>query len=137
MSFNRLKYDTCTYKQELKRDVTTLDYLLSTFPFENCNKCRHEFGLVGGTNVSHTSGNMVDVESELRGQTRVQSRCPCNKYQGPDDRGMIVNHQTAPLPIDATAHLPSCQMISYRAIPLPPKMNVDRCARPTYDAVRK
>ena len=30
--------------------------------FENCNKCRIEFGVVGGTNVSHVNGNLVDLE---------------------------------------------------------------------------
>lgn len=129
MSFNSLKYDTCTYNQEQINNVSTLGYLLSTDPFDNCQKCRHEFGLVGGTSVSHVKGNIVDLESELRGQTRMNSKCPTRQYQGPSADGMITNERTAPLSTKAT-HLSSCQMIPYKPIALPPAVKVNRCSRP-------
>ena len=31
MSFNRTTYDTCSYKQDLQDNVSTLSYLLSPF----------------------------------------------------------------------------------------------------------
>ena len=49
--------------------------------FENPNKCRNELGLVGGTEVSNISGNLVDLESDLLGITRVQSKCIARQYQ--------------------------------------------------------
>lgn len=49
--------------------------------FENPNKCRNELGLVGGTEVSNISGNLVDLESDLLGITRVQSKCVARQYQ--------------------------------------------------------
>ena len=49
--------------------------------YENCNKCRNEFGLLGGANVSHIKGNLVDLENDLRGQTRPNTRCPDKKYK--------------------------------------------------------
>ena len=58
--------------------------------FENPNKCRNTLGLIGGTEVSNISGNLVDLESDLLGITRVQSKCIARQYQpacalgGPD-----------------------------------------------------
>ena len=75
MSFNRTTYDNCSYKQELQNNVSTLSYLLSPYRYEHENKCRHQLGFVGGTVVSHIQGNLVDLDSELRGQTRIISKC--------------------------------------------------------------
>lgn len=125
MSFNRTRYDTCSYKQNLQQNVSTLGYILSPMNFEHKDKCRHQLGLIGGTAVSHIKGNMVDLDSELRGQTRYISKCGNNLYV-PTDDGIIKNDKTAP--IDTTAlHLPYCQSIMYRSIPLPPKMNYNHC----------
>lgn len=122
MSFNRTKYDTCSYKQNLQENVSTLSYILSPMYFEHKDKCRHQLGLIAGTSVSHIKGNMVDLDSELRGQTRYISKCGGNMYV-PTDDGIIKNDKTPP--IETTAlHLPSCQTIMYRAIPLPPKMDI-------------
>ena len=66
MSSNRLIYDTCAYKHELTQSVGPLEYVLNPMKYENCNKCRMELGLVGGTAVSHVKGNLVDlIEDEL------------------------------------------------------------------------
>lgn len=125
MSFNRTKYDTCSYKQNLQNNVSTLGYVLSPLNFENQSKCRHQLGFVGGTSVSHIKGNLVDLDSELRGQTRLVSKCGDNMYV-PTNDGIIKNDKTPP--IDTTMlHLPVCQSIMYRSIPLPPKMNYDKC----------
>ncbi len=125
MSFNRTRYDNCSYKQNLQGNVSTLSYILSPMYFENKNKCRHQLGLFGGTTVSHIKGNLVDLDSELRGQTRYISRCGGNMYV-PTDDGIIKNDKTQP--IDTTMlHLPACQTIMYRSVPLPPKMNFNYC----------
>lgn len=127
MSFNRLMYDTCNYKQNLQESVSTLGYVLDNARYEHKQKCRHNLGLVGGSAVSHVAGNLVDLESELRGQTRYQSKCPCNQYMPASD-GMIRNDKTAP--IDTTMkHLPSCQMIGYRSIPLPTTRDLRACPK--------
>ena len=77
MSSNRLIYDTCAYKKTLDESVGPLSYLLNPIKYENCNKCRMELGIVGGSNVSHIRGNLVDLENDLRGQTRGASLLPC------------------------------------------------------------
>jgi len=45
------------------------------------NGGRNALGLVGGNEVTQASGNLVDVESDLRGTTRDLSNYPGRKYQ--------------------------------------------------------
>ena len=140
MSSNRLMYDTCAYKKELDQSTGSLSYLLNPMKYENCNKCRMELGLVGGSAVSQIRGNLVDLENDLRGSTRTNSRCPSKKYIpncsdtiGDACQPKQINLQEGrgcgtQKPIDTTLlHLPPCQMIRYRPIPLPPSMKLEGC----------
>lgn len=141
MSFNNLIYDNCAYKQALHQSVGTLAYQLDPNRYENCNKCRIEFGLVGGTAVSHVQGNMVDLESELRGQTYLASKCPSLKYQNPCPKGDINTCKPGNIKIRQTpstrgreintnmVHLPSCQMHRFRPVPLPPAIPYYTCPK--------
>ena len=133
MSSNRLMYDTCAYKKELDQSVGPLSYILNPIKYENCNKCRMELGVIGGTAVSQIKGNLVDLENDLRGITTSASLCPEKKYipncpnsigddcqpkqiNLPFNRGCNIQK-----PIDTTLlHLPPCQMIRYKPVPLPP-----------------
>ena len=74
MSSNRLMYDSCAYEKSLQQSTSPLNYALYTGKYENTAKCRIEFGLVGGNGVSQYSGNLVDLESDLRGVNRHLSR---------------------------------------------------------------
>ena len=148
MSFNRLSYDTCAYKHSLAESVGTLGWVLDSSRFENCNKCRVEFGVVGGTNVSHVNGNLVDLETDLRGITRKASLCPSKKYQSPCPTGDLTNCQPQQIQIQGNGcsqprsldtsmvHLPSCQMIRYKPVPLPPPMKLDNCPGPQVQPYR-
>ena len=49
MSSKRLMYDTCEYQTRLNESVGTLQYMLNPMRYENCNKCRMDLGVVGGT----------------------------------------------------------------------------------------
>jgi hypothetical protein len=125
MSFNRTKYDTCSYKQDLQTSVDTLGHILSPYRYEHKDKCMHELGFVGGTAVSHIQGNLVDLDSELRGQTRVLTKCVTNLYK-PTEDGIVTNDKTTP--INTTlSHLPTCQSIMYRSVPLPPPIKINNC----------
>jgi hypothetical protein len=65
------------------RDQQSADaysYVLIPQKWENPNKCRNALGLVGGSEVSHASGNLIDVESELMGITRANSKCNSKQY---------------------------------------------------------
>lgn len=135
MSFNRLRYDNCAYKHELNESVGTLAYVLDPSRFENCNKCRMELGIVGGTNVSHIKGNLVDLETDLRGTSRMNSKCPTKKYQNQcSQKNDMTSCQPSKIVLQGNAgnktrtldtnmvHLPSCQMIRYKPVPLEPEM---------------
>lgn len=130
MSYNRLSYDQCAYQTQINESVGPLEYHLNPMKFENCNKCRHEFGLLGGTNVSHIKGNIVDLENDLRGQTRPTSKCPSKKYAPSTDNTLKLsgNHCNSARTVDLTPlHLAPCQMIRYPAMPLPPQPNLQNC----------
>mgnify|MGYP006151638935 FL=1 len=138
MSSNKLMYDTCEYKTRLNESTDTLEYLLDPIRYENCNKCRTELGLVGGSGVSQIKGNLVDLEGDLFGITRKASLCPTKKYNSACATGDMNNCNNKKIvytdqfgkqqTIDTSkVHLPSCNMIRYKPIPLPPQPNYFSC----------
>lgn len=136
MSSNRLIYDTCAYSTKLDESVGPLAYVLNPLKYENCKKCRHELGLVGGSAVSHIKGNLVDLENDLRGSTRLNSQCPSNKYYPSNNQSINIKSKCPcgcgkNVEVDTRLeHLPSCQMIHYKDIPEEPKLNLDSCPPP-------
>jgi hypothetical protein len=118
MSSNRLSYDACAYEKTLQQSTGPLDYMLYTGKFENCAKCRIEFGVVGGNDVSLFSGNLVDLESDLRGQNRKASLCPSTFYSPTDAPKMT--------------HQPSCQMQYYPKSPTIAPSKVTGCNYPEH-----
>lgn len=114
MSSNRLSYDACAYQKSLQQSTSPLEYMLYNGKYENCAKCRIEFGTVGGNGVSLFSGNLVDLESELRGQTRNASLCPSNMYT-PSNKPVNLAHQ------------PSCQMQYYPKVPTQKPIQASSC----------
>jgi hypothetical protein len=130
MSSNRLIYDTCAYKKSLDESVSPLNYTLYPGKYENCSKCRVEFGIVGGNNVSLFSGNLVDLESDLRGQTRVASLCPSKHYQ-PNCNKLSGNASGIPCgdleSQPKSNNLPGCQMFRYKPTVPTPKQKIYKC----------
>ena len=139
MSFTKLSYDTCAYKNELAQSVGTLGWVIDPSRFENYSKSRIEFGIVGGNDVSLIKGNMIDLESDLYGITRLQSKCPQLKYLSPCPTGNMNSCQPQQIiikgnpsnmgrVIDTTPmHLRSSQMFRYTPIPLPQGIQMPRC----------
>ena len=134
-SLNRTTYDTCAYVASLTQSVSPLQYMLDPVKYEHCTKCRPELGILGGTAVSHINGNLVDLENDLRGQTRPLTHCPEYKYAPP---GGQVNPREVPTgkeyikpvqhpTIDTTMqHLKPCQFSMYPRVP-----NIPFSAPPT------
>ncbi len=139
MSSNRLMYDTCEYQTRLNESVGPLQYMLNPMRYENCNKCRMDLGVVGGTAVSHIKGNLVDLETDLMGITRKASLCPTKKFVSNCATGNMANCKPGNITIqgdtcgkqrviDTTPlHLQSCNMIRYKPTPLPPKLDLTNC----------
>jgi hypothetical protein len=124
MSFNRSYYDTCSHQIQQSNNVSILGHILNKDIHEHTKKCRHQLGWLGGNNVSHITGNLVDLESDLVGITRNISKC-CNNAYVPSKDGKIYNDKTTP--IDTTPrHQPHCQAIAYQKIPLPQALRPDQ-----------
>lgn len=127
MAFTNLLYDPCATKKRTEESTSVLSYLMDANKYYNPNPCRIEMGTVGGNNVSLYEGNMVDLESDLRGQTRVASQCPSNYYlpgtvvQGRDVKKCTPDCGADGLPCGNAecrrkklVHLPSCKMVDYK-----------------------
>ena len=75
MSSNHLIYDKCAYAQKMNSVDNIYSYAMYNGKYDNSAKCRLEFGMPCSTQVSLYSGNLVDLESDLRGQTIKASDC--------------------------------------------------------------
>lgn len=133
MSFSRVKYDTCSYSQDLNLNVSYLSYNLETFKYYHCTPCRSELGLVGGNNVSKISGNLVDLESNLFGIDREQSRCAAMKFlPGEQLHGKKKYKTVCYKDIDEKPkHLKHCQFFSYKPTQETPPLNLAKCPKPS------
>ena len=133
MSFTRLQYDTCEYKQELSDNVTVLGYTLDPIKYNHCTPCRSELGLVGGNNVSHAVGDLVELENDLFGINRGNSRCASTRFIPRGDnfvQGNDLYKQTKFPLVDTTPqHLQSCQFFPLPSTPAPPAMQPFTCSR--------
>ena len=119
-------YDPCATKTATEQSTGILSHIMDPNKWYNCNPCRADFGIVGGNQVSLYTGNLVDLESDLRGQTRMASQCPSSQYlpgtvvQGKDTYACGPNSGAGGLPCgngairrEKLAHLPTCQLIRY------------------------
>jgi len=118
MSFNRLIYDPCAYAKNLDQQSSILTYNLDPNKHYNCNPCRMGFGILGGNVVSLDNTNLVDLESELRNQTRLNSLCPERKYlpqcvPNPNSRDGLPC-SSSQLGTCAKRNLPECNLIHYK-----------------------
>jgi hypothetical protein len=84
MSFNRLIYDDCAYKHRLYESTSPLSYWMNPYAYESCQKCHQDYpgflGSLGGQAANSVGGALIDLESDLRNQTRLNSLCPQHKY---------------------------------------------------------
>jgi hypothetical protein len=69
---NRLIYDECDFNQHVSDSTWPIRFALDMTKYENCSKCVQD--------KFYHPYDMVDVESELRNQTRAASRCAGMKY---------------------------------------------------------
>jgi hypothetical protein len=133
MSFTRLQYDVCNYKQELGDNVSVLGYLMDPIKYNHCTPCRSELGLVGGNNVSQTTGSLVDLENDLLGINRGQSRCAVTRYIPRDDgkrQGIDLYKDTKFPLVDTTQqHLKSCQFFELPSAPAEPAIKPFTCSQ--------
>ena len=108
-----------------------LGYTMIPDKFYTKKPCRNALGLVGGNEVSITN-SMVDLESDLRGITRPNTRCNSRQYNPECHLGggacpswpSGIRYNTKDTDERRTIptqpnHLPTCQMNSYQPVPYP------------------
>ena len=80
---NRLLYDKCAYEHRLYESTSPLAYNINPIAYESCSKCQMMYpgflGTMGGFGFG-VGPNEIDLESDLRNQTRVNTLCPSYKY---------------------------------------------------------
>ena len=116
---------------EKKEDPQHYDYLASQFV--NPTPQRHILGLVGGNEASLIKGNMVDLESDLRGINIPNTFCPWKQYQPPpkNQTEIVRDNTKISLKIDVQkANLPAYQMIAYPAVVAPFPIKNEVCVTP-------
>jgi hypothetical protein len=116
---------------DTKQSMKSAELILDNIKYEHENKCRVEFGLLGGTNVSHTKNNLVDLENDLIGLTRTSNKC--NELQYIPPSGTILKPINYIKPVSnpelnlEKKHLQSCNFFEYKEIPKEPILGYDRC----------
>lgn len=118
MSNNRLIYDNCAYKQQLQQSEGPADYMFYSGKYYNDRPCMVGFGVVGGNAVSQYTGNLVDLESDLRGITRDLSLCSANKYHPKCSQCRKCTNSGIPCDClecqsQNLRNLPMCQLVDY------------------------
>lgn len=118
---------------EREENPQMYDRLVSTYIHPKPQ--RHILGLVGGNEVSLIKGNMVDLESDLRGITLPNTFCPWRKYQATDGASGVTAIKRATtkgaVQIDVRpAHLPTYQMWAYPAVAAPLPLRNTVCRNP-------
>lgn len=129
MSSSRTMYDEDETKTRLGESTKPVDYMLDPTKYVNERKCRIEqVGIIGGNNVSLFSGNLVDLESSLRGQDRQLGKTVEKNYQ---PKCSSKGNQKSGIPNDGCQdglrHLNNCTMIDYKQKVSNPKLRTQHC----------
>ena len=128
-------------------DIIAGGYTQIPSKFYHPNASRNALGLVGGNDVTLFSGNMVDVESELRGITRDISKAPTKNYKpscllgevstegrlasinspcGPKTMSFIERSSNKAVSISMEPrHLPTTQYVTFPGVPAPKPLEMD------------
>jgi len=94
---------------------------------------RHILGIVGGNEVSLVKGNLVDLESDLRGIHIPITFAPWRQYQPPQrsDKEIVRNNLKNTVSINVQKeHLPTYQMMAYPAVVAPLPLVNEVCKNP-------
>ena len=124
---------------EKRSDIIMGGYTMIPQKFYHPQASRHALGLVGGNEVSVASGNLVDLESDLRNITRDLSHAPSKKYVPSCPLGgekacpawpksLVFNERPTGKMVTinmAPRHLPTHQTMSYPGVPAPAPMKQD------------
>ena len=105
-------------------DIIAGGYTQISQVYFHSNPSRNALGLFAGNDVSPISGNLVDLESDLKGVTRDLSNAPAKKFQSTQQthKSIVFTERATGQTrvIDTTLrHLPTTQYVSYPGVPAP------------------
>jgi hypothetical protein len=80
MSSNRILYDNCNYAKTLAESTSKAEYQIFPPRNINCDVFKCDQARACSAVDRDFIGKRVNIESELRNQTRYNSRCPSRKY---------------------------------------------------------
>ena len=100
--------------------------------YSSPSQFRHQMGTIAGNNVSIIKGSLIDLESDMRGITRINTHAPWRQYQAPVVGDPIVrDNWKNTVKIDTTPqHLPSYQMWAYPTVLTPQPFVKETCTQP-------
>lgn len=127
MSFNRLPYDTCSYKHNLAETVGPGVYQLTTPP-NACEPCHPNdpYVRLQRTGVSLSKNTpIIDVDSELIGINRNLSDCPELKYLPSKDGSIYCGA--------SSNKVVGCQKNAKVCLDMKNKVHFSDCFTPTED----
>tara|TARA_B100000085_G_C18398901_1_gene453679 strand:- start:255 stop:788 length:534 start_codon:yes stop_codon:yes gene_type:complete len=105
MSNNRLYYDTCEVKTQLKEALRPGEYQVGTPVIEKCYPSDPSIRLQRTGNSVSSTHALVDVHSELWGITRKNSRCPSDKYNPCEGDKVVYGKECVS---EGLKHTPDC-----------------------------
>lgn len=119
---------------ERKLGFDSLDYILDPVKYNHNEKCRHELGLIGGSNVNTSliRGDLIDLESDLKGQTRKLGKCDNCRWDPNSKQIKIISNENNKERIINTdlPELKSCQFIRYKPVPTATPLEKPKCPLP-------
>jgi hypothetical protein len=130
MSQSRNQYDCCEYSHTLSQSMGPYEHVMDVARYKHAQPCRMRQGVLGGNAVSHVGASVIDVENDLRGQTRPLTQCAAFKYL-PSGRGYVQGRELVkpvkhPRIFDAPRwDLRACDMIDPHN-PVPKQRGSDR-----------
>ena len=106
MSFNRLAYDTCAYEQQLNQSKGPGEYTLNV-PKATCEPCfpenpQYRVQNQGVSTVGKNHIKNVDVESDLKGQSRLASKCAKNNFMPNCDTYKLTHYRDCVMTTEET-----------------------------------
>jgi hypothetical protein len=92
MSLPKSKHDSCASHLQKDNNKSIFNYILDTSRFVNTNECNNYTAPFLTYIPTGTPYINVDIENDLKGMSRITSKCIDCKYTPPYDLNQVQNH---------------------------------------------
>lgn len=121
------------FKHPFEKNENPQAYDETPYVFVSPTPMRHVLGLVGGNEVSGIQGNRVDLESDLLGITRPNTRSTARHHLPPKVNANEIKRENPKNEFNVAVtpkHLPAYQMFALPATFSPLPLEKQSCGRP-------